>query len=86
MQTQKSADARSRSPRLISDINDRILTALETYQWRSTASMLYFAISLGISESYLRINIKKLEKLGLVEPFVAGKERGKSVINYRLVL
>ena len=84
MQTQKSADARSRSSRLIPDIHDRILTALKTYQWRKTASMLYFAISLGISESYLRLNIKKLEKLGLIEPFVAGKERGKSVINYRL--
>jgi DNA-binding Lrp family transcriptional regulator len=46
--------------------------------------MLYFAISLGISESYLRIRLKELEKLGLVEPFVAGKERGKSVINYRV--
>jgi DNA-binding Lrp family transcriptional regulator len=83
MRTQKSADARSRSPRRIPDIHDRILIALATYQWRPTASMLYFAISLGISESYLRINVKKLEKLGLIEPFVAGKERGKSVINYR---
>lgn len=32
MKTQKSADARSRSPKLIPDIHDCILTALETYQ------------------------------------------------------
>jgi hypothetical protein len=86
MRTQKSADARSRSPRRIPDIHDRILTALKTYEWRPTASMLYFSMELKVSESYLRINIKELEKLGLIEPFVVGKERGKSVINYRLVL
>jgi hypothetical protein len=32
MPTQKSADARSRSPRRIADIHDRILTALQTYK------------------------------------------------------
>jgi predicted transcriptional regulator len=84
LRTQKSADARSRSPGLILDIHDRILEALKTYQWRPTASMLYFSISLGISESYLRIKLKELEKLGLIESFVAGKERGKLVINYRI--
>ncbi len=84
IRSQKSADARSRSPRLVPDIHERILTALKTYQWQPTASMLYFSMSLGISESYLRIKLKELEKLGLIEPFVAGKERGKSVINYRL--
>jgi hypothetical protein len=84
MRTQKSADARSRSPRLIPDIHDRILTALETYRWQPTASMLYFSMSLQVSECYLRLKLKELEGLGLIEPFVAGKERGKSVINYRL--
>lgn len=86
MRTQKSADARSRSPRRISDIHDRILTALKTYQWQPTASMLYFSMSLGVSESYLRIKLKELQQLGLIEPFVAGQERGKPAINYRLKL
>jgi hypothetical protein len=84
MRTQKSADARSRSPRRIPDIHDRILKALETYQWKTTASMLSFSMELQVSESYLRIKLKELENLGSIEPYVAGKERGKSVINYRL--
>jgi hypothetical protein len=84
MQTQKSADARSRSPRLIPDIHDRILTALETYEWRSTAAMLYFAMELNVSESYLRLKFKELERSGLVEQIVTGKYRGQATIIYRL--
>ncbi len=83
MRTQKSADARSRSPRRIADVYDRILTALETYQWQPTASMLYFAIELKVSESYLRLKLKELEGLGLVESIVTGKERGKVTVIYR---
>jgi predicted transcriptional regulator len=83
VKTQKSADARSRSPRLISDIHKRILKALETYQWRSTASMLYFAMELNVSESYLRLKLKELEQLGLVEQVATGKERGKVTVIYR---
>lgn len=48
--------------------------------------MLYFAMELKMSESYLRLKLKELEGLGLIETFVAGKEHGKSVINYRLKL
>jgi DNA-binding Lrp family transcriptional regulator len=83
MRTQKSADARSRSPRLIPDIQDRILTALETYQWQPKSSILHFAISLGYSETHIRINLNKLARLGLIERFEAGIGRNKS-INYRL--
>jgi hypothetical protein len=81
MRTQKSADARS--TQLIPDIHDRILKALDGYQWRSTASMLYFAMELKVSESYLRLKLKELEGLRLVESIVTGKERGKVTVIYR---
>ena len=84
MRTQKSADARSRSPRRIVDIHDRILTALETYQWRPNAPMLCFSMELKVSGSYLRRKLRELEELGLVEAFIAGERKGKSVINYRV--
>lgn len=45
--------------------------------------MLYFAMGLKVSESYLRIKLKELERLGLVEQGATGKERGKVTVIYR---
>lgn len=75
---QKSNAAQSKS------IDRKILESLETYKWRETASMLYFAMSLEVSEGYLRLRLKALEQADMVEAFKDGESGGKPRTIYRL--
>jgi len=81
--TQKSNLAQARSTQ-IKSIDSEILESLETYQWRETASIISFAMSLQVSESYLRVKLKALERNGKIESFQEGMTGGKPRTIYRL--
>jgi predicted ArsR family transcriptional regulator len=65
-------------------IDQEILTALATYQWKPSAAVYNFANHLNYSEHYTRRQLKKLAKSGAIEEIAEGLTYGKPRIIYRL--
>lgn len=66
------------------DIEQEILTALETYQWAKSATVFNFAYHLNYCESYIRRQLNELVSTGAIERIADGTTHGKPRFIYRL--
>jgi predicted transcriptional regulator len=65
-------------------IAEKIIEALQTYQWTPDACVYQFALHLSYSESYTRRILGDLVYEGIVERVQDGEHRGKPRFIYRL--
>jgi predicted transcriptional regulator len=67
----------------LTEIEQRILEQVDTYQWPESATMYSFAAYLGHSESFVRRNVDNLLDAGEIERIAQGKIQGKPRYIYR---
>ncbi len=65
-------------------IEQKILTALETYQWTQSAVVYNFANHLNYSEAYVRRQLENLVEEGKIEKIREGTHHGQPRYIYRL--